>query len=392
MILTFVQKNACIVFSFLTEVSFYFINVIYDNLIIIEVTPLGSFFIIISFIVSGLVIYFGYNQEDLFIRKIYYNIIKMVASWFILFTIYNKNITTLPSFVSEITLGLSIVCILVFILFYNRSLKKLIDREQIFLNALSPILKKKHTSFKSAKSFIIYLQRIIKISKFKIVKDNKSFTYYPFFLSPDLINEYVLVVYVLEQDITNENSKYLAITSINDKVINFNKIINLLIEHLKKNSKIQDNNILKLTPLLNKDNESTNRVFSIDSYFIFLADNNHLIPLFIKFWEDIQLQNIVNCELETNNNLNVILVLENLKSKYSIILKQFYLKGDNKTKKQQLYLFFNQYSSFQKLNLKNLENFESEDILKIYLICILNEPNLDIQIFNNCFINILKKI
>jgi hypothetical protein len=387
-VLTFSQKNARMVFSFLTEVSFYFINKIYENLLIFGVTPCDLFFLITPFIVNGLLLYFGYNAEYLFIKKIYLKIIILISSWFLFFTIY-YYVNNLPDIVSNITLYLSGLCILIFVVFYNNPQKRLIDHKQIAFNAFSPILEKQEISFSSATSFIIFFQRIKKISKFKIIKGKESITYYPFFLSPDLINEYFLVVYVLEKDIKDDNIKYLTVTSVNDKVKHFNQIIKFLIQHLKKSAKIKDSNIKKLMPFLTK-NEDINKTFRIDLYLIFIANNNHLIPLFIKFWEDIELNNISNCELETNKNLNLIELLENSMGIYFIILEQLYLKGDKKTIKKQLYLFFNNYKSFQKLDLKHLKNKESEQILIIFFICILNESDLDIKIFTNAFITILK--
>ena len=347
-------------------------------------------FICIPFIINFSLILFGYKKDMFQINEIIYPTLFLILIWFTSFSYY-KTIYEVPNILNIITGILSIIAIIIFETLYNKQEKDVIDVKNMSINGLYPILQQHQKFFSSSKNFIVFFQSLRKISEFTIKKNDIKVTFYPVFRSPHLINQYSLIFYVQEEDISDLNLRYLTVTSYKNKIEDFKNIIKFLIEHFQKNSKIQEENVNKLFLFISSlENKKTSsfKIFETVSYLNFICENNHLIPEILQFWEILNLNNIPNCQKQIDLNDKKIKILRSIIRIYPSLINSFHLKKDKNELQKTLYLFFINYNNLKKndsLDLKSL------NILPIFYKCAFNEPNLNLDTFTSEIITILKK-
>ena len=132
-------------------------------------------------------------------------------------------------------------------LYYSIKYKQDQDTNQISFK-IYPLLNKIEAFCSSASDFIICFQSVSEISKFEYFKGNDTKIFYFICKIPSFIFKYTVVLYVIQTDITNLN--FMSITCTSDS----NKIINYLILHIQKISKIQKRNVKKLKNFLKNKN------------------------------------------------------------------------------------------------------------------------------------------
>lgn len=264
--------------------------------------------------------------------------------------------------------------------------------EKIISNGVFSIFESRINKFPLAKDFIIFFQPLAQIAKLKknTSKNNVVEELYPICRSFYMIDNYALVVYVKATDIIDLNTRYAITTSYPNKIKNFNNIINLLIAHLNKSSINQELFFEKLNIFLSTLNDkqgSLEYVFDTPDFLQFIEENQHLILKIIKFIESLKMETIPNCSIQKNKNLNQIKGLNSLMKVYPFYIQSFHLKNDPITLELNLYIFFskfNHFSEHKKLNLKNINT------LLLFFELFVNEKNLEIDIFTDNFIKILK--
>ena len=346
-------------------------------------------FICIPFITNFSLIHFGYKKNMFQINEIIYPTLFLILIWFTSFT-YFKYRYEVSDTLYYVTIFLSVVTAFIFNYLYVKQEKKVINVKNMCIKALFPILQQHETFYSSPNNFILCLELVKKISAFTIKKNNISETYYPVFRSTYQINEYYVVCYLRKEDIKNSNLRYLTVTSYENKLKDFKNILKYLIEHFQKSSEIQNENVNKLLlffPELKKKNTSSFEVFEI-VYLHFIFSNNHLIPELLLFWQTLHLNNIPNCQKETNLNAKKINILYNIIKLYPSLINSLHLNKDQNELKKTLHSFFINYNNFTKNDSLDLKN---SNILPLFYKCAFNELNLNLDTFTSELIKILKE-
>ncbi len=328
--------------------------------------------------------------DSFYTKKLHLTLPIILSKTFISFNWITSNY----GIVKIITLFIKMIIPILFIVVYILEKKEDKKSKQLCYNFFEVIFQNQNTYFSNATDFMIIFQPLKEISSFKMIKNGKYGIFHPICISPKIINESGFVAYVRKEDIADENIKYLTINSIGDKIDDFNKAISFLIQNLKKNPKIQNENLTKLMSLfviLNQTDRSFNCNFKLHHYLIFIIEHKYLINKILIFWENINLETSQNCEIQINYNLKAIKILESLIKIYPFLITKFHLKNDPKVLKHNLYLFFSQYEFFKKYNYSNLKDEKSDDILLLYFYCIEQESDLDFEKFSNTFLSILEK-
>jgi hypothetical protein len=379
---------------FINKNLYFLITTMLDNSIkLIENFPIWDFvFIFIVCLVFAFIFVNGYNKDPVSIEQKYFKILSVFSIWAILFDFFSSRYN-LASMTIIIILFINFLCIILLNFLYVRPQKNQISLLVCYYESINPILKQK-ALYVLAQDFIILFQKKKKVYNFNIKVNNKIIKYYPYYISPNIYHDFILVAYVKKLDITDLNVRYIKTTPNQKKIIDFNNILNYLITILQKDFKIQEKvlkNLMERILELNNNKNSINPVFTIESYFIFIHQNHHFIPELVKFWKMSCIDKIENCNIEKKKNLHNIQILICLKQIYPVLVKKSFLLNNKKDLKSDLYIFFSKYTSFKELNLFTLENKESEDIFILFLHCAFKEPSLDLNKFTNDFMMILKK-
>jgi hypothetical protein len=348
--------------------------------------------IFIVFLIFILIFVNGYKKEPDSVKKIYFKILTFFSIWVILFDILSSKYS-----LSIITIGIiqfiNVICIFLLATLYVKPQKNQIALVVDYYESINPILKQK-ALYVLAQDFIILFHKQKKVYNFNIEVNNKIIKYYPYYISPTIYNDFILVAYVKKLDITDLNVRYIITTPNRKKIINFNNILNYLMTILQKDLKSQEQfltNLMKTILKLNNNQKFLNQIFSIESFFMFIHENHHFIPQLIKFCKINSIEKMANCQIQKNQNLHKINVLVCLKQVYTFLVKNSYLVNNKKNLKNDLYIFFSKYRSFKKLNLFTLENKQTEDIFILFMHCALNESSLDLKKFTSDFIMVFKK-
>ena len=210
-------------------------------------------FRIFCFLVYLCVLYFNFKTDAAFFKKTQFLILNTMIAGYMSFTFFNEQFFEVDR-ITIISIRIIIVTFLVSIALFKFMTEKK-DKNDICFKSLSPVVGcvTSFCEYKDLSEFIICFEPLSEISAFEISKNGKDTkAFHPICKSPYSIYNYTLVGYVLNTDIKDLNWRYQICTSYSNQIRDFNHIINYLITHFEKSSKIQNENVEKLTSFLSK--------------------------------------------------------------------------------------------------------------------------------------------